>query len=287
MPPRRSSSSARPAIDRRHAPVAGDDGKRQFVKELEDALLDARRRSPSTARRTCRRAARGPRDRRLPAARRSARRDRPPGGPMGRLSGEPRFPAASAVARADHRHGQRPPRGAARSDVPGGDVRADSRQRRHPAARSSMPANYDALVLACAGLRRLGFDERISAAIPFDRCVPAPGQGIVALEIRADDERTRQAVARSITMTRPARRWRPSGRWSPRSAAGVSCRSAPSPSRRGRRRARDDRRRRVARRRRGWRRRRSAAAATRDAAALGARVAGDLGEGAGAIELLE
>ena len=46
---------------------------------------------------------------------------------------------------------------------------------------------FDALVLACAGLRRLGLEARISAAIPIDRCVPAPGQGIVAIETRADD----------------------------------------------------------------------------------------------------
>jgi hydroxymethylbilane synthase len=53
---------------------------------------------------------------------------------------------------------------------------------------------YDALVLAAAGLRRLGFAERISARIHPRQCVPAPGQGIVAVEIRADDEQCRQAV---------------------------------------------------------------------------------------------
>jgi hydroxymethylbilane synthase len=51
--------------------------------------------------------------------------------------------------------------------------------------------NFDALVLACAGLRRLGFGGRISAAIPVDQCVPAPGQGIVATEIRADNQAVR------------------------------------------------------------------------------------------------
>ena len=47
--------------------------------------------------------------------------------------------------------------------------------------------DYDALVLAAAGMRRLGLGARISAAIPVDVCIPAPGQGIVAIEIRADD----------------------------------------------------------------------------------------------------
>jgi len=48
----------------------------------------------------------------------------------------------------------------------------------------------DALVLACAGLRRLGFGHRITAAIPPEQCVPAPGQGIVAIETRTDDRDT-------------------------------------------------------------------------------------------------
>jgi len=55
---------------------------------------------------------------------------------------------------------------------------------------------HDALVLAAAGLRRLGFAHRISLALPAAACVPAPGQGIVAVEIRAGDAATRDAVAR-------------------------------------------------------------------------------------------
>jgi hydroxymethylbilane synthase len=50
---------------------------------------------------------------------------------------------------------------------------------------------FDALVLASAGMKRLGFSARISAPIPPADCVPAPGQGIVAIEIRADDQDTR------------------------------------------------------------------------------------------------
>ena len=41
----------------------------------------------------------------------------------------------------------------------------------------------DALVLAIAGVKRLGLEQRISAPLPTDICVPAPGQGIVAIEI--------------------------------------------------------------------------------------------------------
>jgi hydroxymethylbilane synthase len=55
---------------------------------------------------------------------------------------------------------------------------------------------HDALVLAAAGLTRLGFAARISLSIPAEVCVPAPGQGVVAIEIRGGDARTRDAVAR-------------------------------------------------------------------------------------------
>jgi len=55
---------------------------------------------------------------------------------------------------------------------------------------------YDVLVLAAAGLRRLGFASRISTPLPLEDCVPAPGQGIIAIEIRSGDAATRQIVAR-------------------------------------------------------------------------------------------
>jgi hydroxymethylbilane synthase len=55
---------------------------------------------------------------------------------------------------------------------------------------------YDLLVLAAAGLRRLGFGARISVSVPVEECVPAPGQGIIAIEIRGNDEGTRLAVTR-------------------------------------------------------------------------------------------
>jgi hydroxymethylbilane synthase len=48
---------------------------------------------------------------------------------------------------------------------------------------------FDAIVLAAAGLRRLGYDERISALLSPEVCVPAPGQGIIAVEMRHDDTR--------------------------------------------------------------------------------------------------
>jgi hydroxymethylbilane synthase len=56
--------------------------------------------------------------------------------------------------------------------------------------------DFDALVLAAAGLRRLEQGGRISATLPADACVPAPGQGIIAVEIRAADDDVRAMVAR-------------------------------------------------------------------------------------------
>jgi hydroxymethylbilane synthase len=55
---------------------------------------------------------------------------------------------------------------------------------------------YDVLVLAAAGLHRLGFAARISAVLPVSACVPAPGQGALALEVRTDDARAMREVAR-------------------------------------------------------------------------------------------
>jgi hydroxymethylbilane synthase len=55
--------------------------------------------------------------------------------------------------------------------------------------------DYDALVLAAAGLRRLQHEHRISIALPIDTCVPAPGQGIVAIEIRGDDAQMRALLS--------------------------------------------------------------------------------------------
>jgi hydroxymethylbilane synthase len=54
---------------------------------------------------------------------------------------------------------------------------------------------YDALVLAAAGLRRLGFASRISMTLPVSACVPAPGQGIVAIETREGDHAVGRLIA--------------------------------------------------------------------------------------------
>ncbi|MBP5313439.1 MAG: hydroxymethylbilane synthase [Eggerthellaceae bacterium] len=52
-------------------------------------------------------------------------------------------------------------------------------------------ATYDAVVLAKAGLCRLGFDDRIAFEFPFEEMIPAAGQGAIGLEIRQDDNETK------------------------------------------------------------------------------------------------
>ncbi len=54
---------------------------------------------------------------------------------------------------------------------------------------------YDAIVLACAGLQRLGFDERINARLTPPEWLPAPAQAAVAVECRGDDERAQALFA--------------------------------------------------------------------------------------------
>lgn len=50
---------------------------------------------------------------------------------------------------------------------------------------------FDAVLLACAGLTRLGLAARITEALDVQRFVPAIGQGVIGLECRADDRATR------------------------------------------------------------------------------------------------
>jgi hydroxymethylbilane synthase len=52
----------------------------------------------------------------------------------------------------------------------------------------------DAIMLAHAGLQRLGRENETGAVLDLERFVPAPGQGILALEGRADDQHAREAV---------------------------------------------------------------------------------------------
>lgn len=73
---------------------------------------------------------------------------------------------------------------------------------------------YDAIILAAAGLIRLGFEERIRTHLPVEQSLPANGQGAVGIECRSDDNNiqallaplehlpTRQAVLAERAMNR-------------------------------------------------------------------------------------
>ena len=54
---------------------------------------------------------------------------------------------------------------------------------------------YDAIVLAQAGLTRLGLQAYISQVLPLDVMLPAPGQGALAVQCRADDTETLELLA--------------------------------------------------------------------------------------------
>ncbi|NIG62881.1 MAG: hydroxymethylbilane synthase [Serratia symbiotica] len=55
--------------------------------------------------------------------------------------------------------------------------------------------DYDAVILAVAGLKRLGIEQRICCPLSAEECLPAVGQGAVGIECRLDDETTRTLLA--------------------------------------------------------------------------------------------
>lgn len=79
---------------------------------------------------------------------------------------------------------------ALRSDVVINDLRGNVDTR----IRKLDEGQYDAVILASAGLVRLGLQSRISARIAISEMLPAVGQGAIAIETRSDDE-----VARGTT----------------------------------------------------------------------------------------
>ncbi len=54
---------------------------------------------------------------------------------------------------------------------------------------------YDAVILAAAGLKRLGLGDRIASYLSTEDSIPAAGQGVMAVEVRKKDEETRQMLA--------------------------------------------------------------------------------------------
>ena len=54
---------------------------------------------------------------------------------------------------------------------------------------------YDAIILAAAGLKRLGFEQRIRSTLPAEVSLPAIGQGAIGIETRSDDEAVKALLA--------------------------------------------------------------------------------------------
>ena len=78
----------------------------------------------------------------------------------------------------------------ARPDLNMRDVRGNVDTR----LRKLQSGEYDALVLAEAGIRRLELTQHITEALPKSLMMPAVGQGALGLETRTDDDATRQAL---------------------------------------------------------------------------------------------
>ena len=61
--------------------------------------------------------------------------------------------------------------------------------------RKMEEGKFDAIILAAAGLRRLGWEQRITQVLSEEVSLPAIGQGALGIEIRRDDAETRDAVS--------------------------------------------------------------------------------------------
>jgi hydroxymethylbilane synthase len=57
---------------------------------------------------------------------------------------------------------------------------------------------YDAIVLAAAGLTRLGMADRITQALPLELSIPAVAQGVLGIETRSDDDRVKDLARQAI-----------------------------------------------------------------------------------------
>lgn len=61
--------------------------------------------------------------------------------------------------------------------------------------RKALNGQYDAIILAGAGLTRLGLDQHVTEWLSLDVMLPAPGQGALAVQCRADDQTTLDLLA--------------------------------------------------------------------------------------------
>ena len=127
---------------------------------------------------------------------------------------EPGFTLPAILARADHADAFVSSRFEDLDALPRGAVVGTSSLRRQAQLRARRPdldlrdlrgnvntrlakldaGEYDAIVLACAGLARLGFESRIRKRLDAPDWLPAPAQGAIAIECRDDDEEAVRAI---------------------------------------------------------------------------------------------
>ncbi len=120
------------------------------------------------------------------------------------------FALAAVLQRADHADGFVSNRFADLATLPQGARVGTSSLRRQAQLRARRPdlelldlrgnvntrldkldaGDYDAIVLACAGLQRLGFEARIRSRLEAPEWLPAPAQGAIAIEAREGDAAT-------------------------------------------------------------------------------------------------
>lgn len=125
------------------------------------------------------------------------------------------FELACVLARADPRDAFVSSRHESLAQMPAGAVVGTSSLRRAAQLREQFPGlrieplrgnldtrlakldagQYDAIVLAAAGLKRLGLATRIRQVMPTDLSLPSPGQGVLGIEIRRDQVEVRSALA--------------------------------------------------------------------------------------------
>ncbi len=128
---------------------------------------------------------------------------------------EPQFQIGAVLEREDPRDCVLSVRFGALEQLPAGSRVGTSSLRRELALRIHFPelqvgavrgnvgtrlaklerGEFDALIMAAAGLKRLGLADRICQILPTSVFLPAPGQGALAIEIRAGDARAAQLVA--------------------------------------------------------------------------------------------
>jgi hydroxymethylbilane synthase len=167
-------------------PLAKIGGKGLFVKEIEEALLDGRidlavhsmkdvpTLLPPGLELRCITERADPRDCLVLAAPKPSLGDLPPGARIG---------TSSLRRRAQLLH--------KRPDLQISDMRGNVDTR----LRKMQEEGLDGIMLAAAGLKRLGYEERIGLYLEPTDCLPAIAQGALGLECRMDDGATHALIA--------------------------------------------------------------------------------------------